>query len=111
MKNLIALSLAIVLTAAFSLAFADDQDKEKIKKSDLKGPKAKNYHPAKYDLQAVEIQTVKSEHPVNDLKGPKAKNYRPGSFEFTPTDVEHVSGNSERRELKGPKAKNYKPGR
>ena len=96
---------------AFAADKDDKQNKKTVKKSELKGPKAKNYHPAKYDLQTSQTLTVENSHPEKELQGPKAKNYKPGDFEYTSKDLNEVSQNKEKKDLKGPKYKNYRPGK
>ena len=62
------------------------------KRFELKGPAAKNYHPAKYELEAT--TTITQDHAVKNLQGPKAKNYSPGDVKYAAVDFKEVSSSA-----------------
>ena len=80
------------------------------KRTELKGPKAKNYRYDKNYTGGTEVYSVGSLRA--DLKGPQAKNYQLSQEENRAGRYgKVVTFGSARIGLKGPKAKNYKPWR
>ena len=96
MKKLLLLFFACTFFASFSYAQ---------QKSDLKGPKAKNYKPwkdsSKKPLAVFEANPER-------LTGPQAKNKKPWDRNQSAEQYLAIS-TSNRSKLKGPKAKNWKP--
>lgn len=76
-------------------------------RTDLKGPKAKNYKPWKYEANATEVQSEIAETVA--VKGPKAKNQKVWREEDAKNYVTVSTEGDQKTSLKGPKAKNYKP--
>ena len=81
-------------------------NEQKVKLSDLKGPRAKNHPAYKYGASQV---VVKAPHTSAERQvGPDAKNDKPWKND---TRTQHiVVTQKERKNLKGPRAKNQKPG-
>ncbi|SDM43643.1 hypothetical protein SAMN05421823_113112 [Catalinimonas alkaloidigena] len=80
------------------------------KRTELKGPKAKNYRYDKNYTGGTEVYSTGETRA--ELKGPAAKNYSPAQDEArTARYGTVVTTGSERTQLKGPRAKNYKPWR
>ena len=119
MKKILVLALSLFFAASVSVFATGDgkeskdkkDTKEEVKKEHLKGPRAKNYHPMKYNLQTSEVNSVEADHPAKKVMGPRAKNSTPGDYKFESGDLNTMSTNEARKNLKGPRAKNYRPGK
>ncbi len=99
MKKLIILT-AVIFSVSISASMAQSTSN---KRSNLKGPKAKNQKA--WDKKADQKSDIVV-LPSGDLKGPKAKNTTPA--ERTPSDVVVRSKGGKR--IMGPKGKNQRPG-
>jgi len=98
----VALILGFILVAFGASA----QEKDNVKRSDLKGPAYKNYKPWKHKTQATTLYTTNRKQA---LTGPAYKNYKPWKDTSKVEVVVVNTSGTERQKLTGPAYKNYKP--
>lgn len=73
-------------------------------RSDLKGPKHKNYKPWQHKQVEKEIVTTDR----SDRKGPEAKNYKPWKVAESEVSAQVIDTKRDKDPIKGPMRKNQK---
>jgi len=85
--------------------FGQQNEKENIRRNELRGPAYKNYKPWKHDVSPTIVYT---DNRKKGLTGPAYKNYKPWK-DTTEIKRTKVQFGNERQKLRGPAYKNYKP--
>ena len=95
------------ISTSYAQLVNEKNEKEALRRGDIKGPNAKNIKPGVYKASPL----VFSENTdTKTVKGPKAKNQKAWKRNKNAQTIA-VIGNKERTQLKGPRAKNYEPWR